>query len=84
MKKHNKKNKAENQAISRFENFFYRFVAWFPILTLPSIVWEMFAAEDYAPASLIAVMHAVLVFRFVTVAQQQGWFKRFFGKKAAG
>ncbi|WP_221793204.1 hypothetical protein [Oceanobacter mangrovi] len=81
MKQNNKNNKSENQAISSFESFFYRFIAWFPILMLPSLVWEMISSGDYAVGGLIGVMHAVLVFRFVTIANQQQWFKR---KKAAG
>lgn len=78
MKKDNK-NKittTENQAVSSFEKFFYRYIAWFPILVLPALVWEMFSVNDYAPAGLIGVMHAVLVFRFVTIAGQQGWFRK--------
>jgi hypothetical protein len=72
----NKITTTENQAISSFENFFYRYVAWFPILVLPALVWEMFSVNDYVPAGLIGVMHAVLVFRLVTIAGQQGWFKK--------
>ena len=85
MKKDNKKTKTENRAISRFEGFFYRFVAWFPILVLPSLVWEMASAGDYAPAALIGVMHIILVFRFVTIAAEKSWFGGIFNrKKAAG
>lgn len=66
----------KNPAISRFEKVFYRFFAWFPILVLPAMVWDMMAAGDYAMGGIIGFIHAVLVFRFVTVVNVAGWFKR--------
>ena len=68
--------KKENKAISNFENFFYRFVAWFPILTLPTLVWELFSSGDTMGGVLIGIMHAVLVFRFVQVVDVANWFKK--------
>lgn len=69
-------NKKENKAISSFENFFYRYVAWFPILTLPALVWELFGSGDTAGGAIIGIMHAVLVFRFVQVVDVANWFKK--------
>lgn len=69
--------KPENKAITSFENFFYRFIAWFPILVLPALVWEMMASGDMVSGGLIGLMHAILVFRFVQVVSPQSWF----GKK---
>jgi fatty-acid desaturase len=71
------KTEKENKAITSFENFFYRYVAWFPILVLPALVWDMMAEGQTIPAVLIGLMHAVLVFRFVQVVNVAGWF----GKK---
>jgi bacteriorhodopsin len=68
--------KKENKAISSFENFFYRYVAWFPILTLPTIVWEMFATGETMGGALIGIMHAVLVLRFTQVIDVSKWFQR--------
>lgn len=76
-KNNDKPAKPENKAITSFETFFYRFVAWFPILVLPALVWEMLAAGEMVTGSLIGLMHAVLVFRFVQVVSPQSWF----GKK---
>lgn len=69
-------SKKENKAITSFETFFYRFVAWFPILVLPSLVWEMMNSGDWIGATLIGLMHAILVFRFVQVIAPQKWFNR--------
>lgn len=66
----------KNPAISRFERVFYRFFAWFPILILPAMVWDMIASGDYVAGGIIGVMHAILVFRFVTVVNIPGLFKR--------
>ncbi|MFC3679294.1 hypothetical protein [Bacterioplanoides pacificum] len=66
----------KNPAISRFESVFYRFFAWFPILVLPAMVWDMMAAGDYVMGGIIGFVHAILVFRFVTVVNLPGLFKR--------
>ena len=66
----------KNPAISRFEKVFYRFFAWFPILVLPAMVWDMMVAGDYAMGGIIGFIHAILVFRFVTVVNVASWFKR--------
>lgn len=65
----------KNPAISRFESVFYRFFAWFPILVLPAMVWEMFSSGDYGMGAVIAFIHAILVFRFVTVVKFPKLFK---------
>ena len=61
---------------SRFERVFYRYFAWFPILTLPMLVWDLMAAGDIAPGLIIGLIHAVLVFRFVSVNNGPSWFRR--------
>ena len=66
----------KNPAISRFERVFYRFFAWFPILVLPTMVWDMMTASNYAMGGIIGFIHAVLVFRFMTVVNVAGWFQR--------
>jgi len=66
----------KNPAISRFEKVFYRFFAWFPILVLPAMVWDLMAAGDYGMGGIIGFVHAILVFRFVTVVNVGAWFKR--------
>lgn len=81
MKKDKKKQpeeeqKTENKAISNFENFFYRYIAWFPILTLPTLVWELFATGETMGGALIGIMHAVLVLRFTQVIDVSKWFQR--------
>lgn len=68
-----------NPAISRFESVFYRFFAWFPILVLPALVWDLFVSGDYGMGAIIAFIHAILVFRFVTVVK----FPRLFKSKTA-
>lgn len=65
-----------NNAVSRFEKVFYRYLAWFPILVLPMMVWEMMGSGQYAVGSIVALIHAVLVFRFVQVINLPGLFKR--------
>lgn len=65
-----------NDAGSRFEKVFYRYLAWFPILVLPMMVWEMMGSGQYAVGSIVALIHAVLVFRFVQVINLPGIFKR--------
>lgn len=65
-----------NDAGSRFERVFYRYLAWFPILVLPMMVWEMMATGQYGVGSIVALIHAVLVFRFVQVINLPGIFKR--------
>ena len=65
-----------NDAGSRFEKVFYRYLAWFPVLVLPMLVVEMFKAGDYAIGGIIGVMHAILVFRFVQVMNIGQWFKK--------
>jgi|TARA_B100000749_G_C18389421_1_gene449569 hypothetical protein len=65
-----------NDAGSRFEKVFYRYLAWFPILVLPMMVWEMMGTGQYAVGSIVALIHAVLVFRFVQVINLPGIFKR--------
>ncbi|MCD8521655.1 MAG: hypothetical protein LRY66_05165 [Saccharospirillaceae bacterium] len=65
-----------NDAGSRFEKVFYRYLAWFPILVLPMMVWEMMGTGQYGVGSIVALIHAVLVFRFVQVINLPGLFKR--------
>lgn len=76
MKKQQEKTTTENKAISTFEKFFYRFVAWFPILVLPLVVVEMFSDGQHVSSLIIAAMHAVLVFRFVQIMKVEGWFSK--------
>ncbi len=83
VKKNNKRHtqteespKKENKAISSFENFFYRYVAWFPILTLPTLVWELFSTGETMGGALIGIMHAVLVLRFTQVIDVSRWFSK--------
>jgi hypothetical protein len=66
----------DNKAISTFEKFFYRYLAWFPILILPMLVVEMFSAGQHVSSALIALMHAVLVFRFFQVVKPNEWFAK--------
>lgn len=73
----------KNPAISRFESVFYRFFAWFPILVLPAMVWDLMMAGDYVMGGIIGFIHAILVFRFVTVVNLHQLMSRLFGKKAA-
>ncbi|ASP37854.1 hypothetical protein CHH28_03825 [Bacterioplanes sanyensis] len=70
-------NNTSNPATSTFERVFYRYIAWFPILVLPALVWEMMASGQQGMGIIIALMHAVLVFRFVQVVDVASWF----GKK---
>ncbi|MEC7546958.1 MAG: hypothetical protein VX474_04560 [Pseudomonadota bacterium] len=61
---------------TRFERVFFRYVAWFPILTLPMLVWELMETGQTGMGLIIAIVHAVLVFRFVSVNNVPGWFKK--------
>lgn len=70
------KNNEVDTVGSRFERIFYRYVAWFPILTLPMLVWDLIAAGEMAPGLIIGLVHAVLVFRFVSVNNVPSWFRR--------
>lgn len=64
------------QPTTRFERIFFRYFAWFPILTLPMMVWDLMEAGDAAIGLIIALVHAVLVFRFVSVNRVPEWFRK--------
>ena len=61
---------------TRFERVFFRYIAWFPILTLPMLVWELMETAQMGMGLIIGLVHAVLVFRFVSVNNVPGWFKK--------
>ncbi|KZZ07223.1 MULTISPECIES: hypothetical protein [Thalassolituus] len=61
---------------TRFERVFFRYIAWFPILTLPMLVWELMETGQMGMGLIIGLVHAVLVFRFVSVNNVPGWFKK--------
>lgn len=61
---------------TRFERVFFRYVAWFPILTLPMLVWDLLQAGETALGLIIGLIHAILVFRFVSVLRVPEWFRR--------
>ncbi|MDF1763527.1 MAG: hypothetical protein P1U57_08975 [Oleibacter sp.] len=69
-------NNKNEQPESRFERVFYRYLAWFPILVLPVLVWNLYLAGEFAPAAIIALIHIVLVFRFVSVNRVPEWFSK--------
>lgn len=71
---------ATNQATTRFERVFYRYLAWFPIIVLPVLVVDMFGSGQYAVGGIVALIHVVLVFRFVQVVNVPALFR----KKAPG
>lgn len=66
---------------TRFERIFFRYFAWFPIITLPAMVWDLMGSGQTGMAMIIGVIHAVLVFRFVSVNDVPGWFKKRLSKK---
>ncbi|WP_229815800.1 hypothetical protein [Bacterioplanes sanyensis] len=68
------KDNNKNPASTAFERVFYRYIAWFPILILPAMVWDMMASGQHAMGVIVALIHAVLVFRFVQVVNVAGWF----------
>jgi len=83
MKKQNKNNSSEtaespakNTAVSGFENFFYRYLAWFPILVMPMLVVEVLRDGQYGFGAVVGLIHAVLVFRFVQVVNIASLFRR--------
>jgi len=69
-------NPTVEQPTTRFERIFFRYFAWFPILTLPLLVWELIGVGDVAIGLIIAGIHAILVFRFVSVNRVPEWFRR--------
>ena len=68
--------KQQDMPTTRFERVFFRYVAWFPILTLPLLVWELLGSGQTGAGLIIGLVHAVLVFRFVSVNNVPGWFRR--------
>ena len=68
--------KQQDIPTTRFERVFFRYVAWFPILTLPLLVWELLGSGQTGAGLIIGLVHAVLVFRFVSVNNVPGWFRR--------
>lgn len=61
---------------TRFERIFFRYVAWFPIITLPMLVWDLLQAGEMAIGLIIGLIHAILVFRFVSVMRVPEWFRK--------
>jgi len=66
----------EEVPTTRFERIFFRYLAWFPILVLPMLVWELIGDGQTGMGVIIAIIHAILVFRFVSVNNVPGWFKK--------
>lgn len=71
---------SQNAATTGFERFFYRYLAWFPILVMPMLVVELLTDGQYGFGGVVALIHAVLVFRFVQVVNISALFR----KKAPG
>ena len=67
---------AKNAAVSGFEKFFYRYLAWFPILVMPMLVVEVLRDGQYGFGAVVGLIHAVLVFRFVQVVNIASLFRR--------
>ncbi|WP_430460800.1 hypothetical protein ACQUQU_16480 [Thalassolituus sp. LLYu03] len=78
--KNNKQAKAETPAANGFERFFYRYIAWFPLLVMPMLVVELMGDGQHGFGAVVALIHAVLVFRFVQVVNIPALFR----KKAPG
>ena len=81
----NNKNKSpqdqsRSQSGNGFERFFYRYLAWFPLLVMPMLVVELMADGQHGFGAVVALIHAVLVFRFVQVVNIPALFR----KKAPG
>lgn len=81
----NNKNKSPQdqsraQSGNGFERFFYRYLAWFPLLVMPMLVVELMSDGQQGFGAVVALIHAVLVFRFVQVVNIPSLFR----KKAPG
>lgn len=61
---------------TRFERIFVRYFVWFPVITLPVLVWDLMAQGQTGMGAIIGLVHAVLVCRFVSVNNVSGWFRR--------